>query len=212
MGLRVLFYPERIFFEEVGPMRRKFKLFLVLIGISTILLASCDNDPEENRAVVIISSLNGNSPFASDVLDQGDSLMVTTDDFIQEDWIPVTFFNRPYNSVITTSPSGALMDVLITDYVVTWYRAGNDTIPPPFYGTTSVLVPSGEEVVATFCLVPIATKHLPFLEALQYNTGQILMTANIVFTGHELVGGREVTIPASLSVNFADYLFTDNAP
>jgi hypothetical protein len=190
-------------------MRRKFKLILILIGISTVVLASCDNDPEENRAVVVVSSINENAPFSSDVLDQGDSLAVTTDDFIREDWIPVTFYNRPYNSIIATSPGGALNDVLVTDYRVTWERVGGGTIPPPFDGATSILVPSGELISATIVLVPIATKELAFLSALQYNPGQILMTANILFTAHEVTSGREVTITASLSVNFADYLNTD---
>ncbi len=202
-------------------MNRKPLLFAIALGVLAVLVGSCDNDSEENRAVVIVSSINENTPFFSDVLEQGDTLYVgttpyTIDDFIREDWVPVTFYNRPYNAIGVTRPGGPLSDFLITRYRVEWARAdgGPDTeVPPTYDGATSIQVPSNSYVTAAILLVPYEVKNMPFMQLINYlnpvSVGgrfpdEYLMIANITFWGHEVGTGREWTLGASLTCNFAD--------
>ncbi|UCG53301.1 MAG: hypothetical protein JSW58_07040 [Candidatus Latescibacterota bacterium] len=197
-------------------MNRKLLLFALAIGIFALFAASCENDSEENRAVVIVSSINENAPFFSDVLEQGDTLYVgglpyTIDDFIREDFVPVTFYNRPYNPIGTTGPGRPLSDFLITRYRVEWRRADGgpaDQVPPTYEGATSVQVPSNAFVTAAVLLVPFEVKNMPFLSSINYLglnfPDEILTIAHITFWGHEVGTSREWSFEAELTVNFAD--------
>ena len=196
-------------------MNRKTILFCGLIVVAAVVLASC-NGEETHRAVVTVASINESGPFFSDVLEQGDTLFVggvayTADDYIKEDWIPVTFYNRPYNSITTTGPGQALSDFLITGYRVEWRRTDGGVptdIPPPYDGGMSLLLPSNEITTAAIVLVPYETKLAPFLTAINYLGAsfpdEILTIATITFTGHEVGSDNDWTFSADLSVNFAD--------
>lgn len=197
-------------------MKRKFTLFALVLGILGVLIASCQNEPEENRAVVIVPSINENAPFFSDVLDQGDTLYVagdpyTIDDFIREDFVPVSFYNRPYNAFTTTGPGEPLSDFLVTRYRVEWRRTDGgpaDEVPPTYDGATSVMVPSNSIVTASVLLVPAEVKNMDFMRLINYlNPGfpdEYLMIARFTFWGHEVGTNREWSFNAELSVDFAD--------
>jgi hypothetical protein len=192
-------------------MKRKFFLFLALVGLAAVLASSCNTTSEEHRSVVSVSSINDNAPFFSDVLDQGDSIKVTQtgDDFIQEDYVPVTFYNRPYSSAVTTDPELPYSDFIITRYTVTWERVdGGPALPASmsFTGGTSIIVPTTETVEASILLVPALLKQNATISALQYSANEILAIAHIQFYGHEVGSDREWAVPASLSVSFGDYL------
>jgi hypothetical protein len=194
-------------------MKRKLTAFLVVIGIFAVFVASCDNESEENRAVVIVSSINENLPFFSDVLEQGDTVYVagipyTVDDFISEDYILVTFYNRPYNNFTTTGPGDPLSDFLITRYTVDWRRVdgGDPAELLSIEGATSIQVPSNTFVSAAVLLVPFQAKNSPALQALQYSPGEILAIAHITFWGHEVGTNREWSLAAEITVNFGDWI------
>lgn len=194
-------------------MNRKLTAFAVMIGIFAVFVASCENEQEENRAVVIVSSINENAPFFSDVLEQGDTVYVaglpyTVDDFISEDYVLVTFYNRPYNNFTTTGPGLPLSDFLITRYRVDWRRTdgGDPAELVPIDGATSVQVPSNTLVEAAILLVPFQAKNNPFLSALQYSPGEIMAIAHITFWGHEVGTNREWSFEAEVSVNFGDWI------
>ena len=199
-------------------MNRKITVFMGLLGIFVVLLGSCNNDSEENRSVVIVSAMNGNAPFFSDVLDQGDTLYVggvpfTQDDFVQEDWIPVTFFNRPFNSIGTTGPGAPLSDFLITRYQVEYSRVGGTgtpltSVPTTYMGAMSAQVPSNSFVTTVIVLVPFEEKNAVLLSNINYlNVGfpsEIQTIATVTFWGHEVGTSREWSFQGQLSVNFAD--------
>ena len=196
-------------------MKRKSIFFIALIVVTSVVLAACNSD-ETNRAVVTVASMNANGPFFSDVLDQGDTLFVggvpfVADDFVQEDWVTVTFFNRPYNAFTSTSPGQPLSDFLITGYRVEWVRTdgGPPTeVPPPFDGGASILVSSNEFVTASVVLVPFEVKNLPFLLSINYLGAnfpdEILAIATVTFTGHEVGSDNEWSFSGAITVNFAD--------
>jgi hypothetical protein len=198
-------------------MNRKILAFALVVGIFAIFVASCDNDSEENRAVVIVSSINENVPYFSDVIEQGDTIYVgglpyTVDDFITEDYVPVTFYNRPYNDFTTTGPGKPLSDFLITRYRVEWRRADGSSGPVPaaYDGATSVQVPSNTFVTAAVLLVPFSAKNTSLLSDINYLgpnfPDEIMAIAHITFWGHEVGTDREWSVAAELSVNFGDWV------
>jgi hypothetical protein len=202
-------------------MKRNTIFFICFIAAVGVFVASCNNDYEENRAVVTVASINQNAPFFSDVLEQGDTLCVNNtcppagsyyyaDDFVREDVVEVVFNNRPYNLFTTTGPGQPLSDFLITRYRVDWRRTdGGAGVPVPYEGATSIMVPSNDIGVGYVLLVPYEAKNTALMTAINYNGAafpdEYLMIADITFWGHEVgAQGREWSFGASLSVSFAD--------
>lgn len=198
-------------------MRWKPMLFVLTIAVMVSLLASCNDDLEDTRSIVTVASINENEPFFSDVLSQGDSVYdksgvaITRDDYVVEDWVPVVFYNKPYNEFTTTSPGEPFGEVIITNYRIEWERIDNlgTEVPNAYQGATSVVVPVGEMVQGGVLLVPFYEKNRAFLQELNYlgpRVGQeVLCIAHLTFWGHEVgAPSREFTFNASLSVSFGD--------
>jgi hypothetical protein len=195
-------------------MKRKTAFLICCIVIAGVFLASCNNDSEQNRAVVTVASMNGNAPFFSDVLDQGDTLFVggvpyTPDDFLQEDFVEVIFQNQPYNTFVTTGPNLPLSDFMITRYRVEWQRVdGGSGVPPTYNGATAITVPSGELGIGYIVLVPYEVKASPLMSSINYLglnfPDEYLSIATLTFWGHEIGSDREWSFGSQLSVNFAD--------
>ena len=200
-------------------MKRKLIAFLAVIGVAVFMVACSDTD-ESNRQVVVVSTMNDGFPFFSDVLDQGDTLFVggapfTQDDYLQEDWIPITFHNRRYNSLNITAEGLPFSDFLITNYRVDWARADGGPaadVPPTFFGATSLRCEIDEFTTGYFVLVPFDVKLLGWAQNINYLNPQpaggfpdeYQMIATYTFTGHEIGSDREETFQASVTVNFAD--------
>jgi hypothetical protein len=195
-------------------MKRKILAFSLVVVVLAIIAASCENGSQENRAVVIVSSINENVPYFSDVLEQGDTVLVgglpyIVDDFITEDYVVVTFYNRPYNDFTTTGPGKPLSDFLITSYRVEWRLANGATgaVPPTYDGATSIQVPSNTLVSAAVLLVPFNLKNAAgIFFPLWYSDTEVLTIAHITFWGHEVGSDREWSFAAELTVNFGDWI------
>ena len=182
--------------------------------ILAVLFLSCTDDTNyDQRTAVYVAGMNNDEPFLSDVLNQGDSLYErdgstykTDDDYIVEDYLAVTFYNKPYNTVIDPDGS-ALGDFLVTDYDVSFTPYGSFPVPvPAFSGKTSILVPSGELVTGAILLVPAYAKSVSPLDSIAYTPIELMAIANLTFRGHEIQTDREVTFSAGITVNFADVL------
>lgn len=195
-------------------MGKRFLVVTFIISALFVVSVGCDNNPEQNRSVVTITSMNGNSPLMSDVLEQGeivsdDTGFVLDDDYVAEDWIPVEFFNRPYSDVITTGPGEPHGDFVITGYRVEWTRTdGGSPALPTYVAGVNIMVPSGKTVDALIQVVTYKNKINAPLLGLRYVSDQIFMNAHITFYGHELGTDRDTKIEADLGVSFADVLVT----
>lgn len=195
-------------------MKRKIVAFSLVVGLIAVIAGSCENDSENNRAVVIVSSINANVPYFSDVLEQGDTVLVggsyyTVDDFITEDYVLVTFYNRPYNDFTTTGPGQPLSDFLITRYRVEWRLSNGATgsVPPMYEGATSIQVPSNTLVSAAVLLVPFELKaDGGVFFPLWYSNDEVLAIAHVTFWGHEVGTDREWSLAGELTVNFGDWI------
>lgn len=195
--------------------RKKLTAFVLISLVAVWFLAiGCDEDSNyDSRTVVYVSSVNANAPYMSDVLNQGDSVRtengtgwVTNDDFVEEDWISVVIYNKPYNGLLDPC-NGSLGDFLVTHYSVEFLPYGSNPVPvPPFSGETSILVPANTMVEAFLLLVPIYAKQISPLIDLQYTAQEIMTIANITLSGHEVQTDRTVEFSCGVSVNFADPL------
>jgi hypothetical protein len=198
-------------------MSRKVKVAACASALVLVaLILSCSEDSNyDQRAVIYVSSINGDAPYLCDVLNQGDSLYMpdnitykTSDDFITEDRIEIAFTNKPYNSIIDPE-NGSLGDFLVTGYDVRFFPYGGASEPVQrFTGSTSILVPSGETVSGEILLVPFAAKTVDPLVGLEYSALEIMARAHITFHGHEIQTNNELSFEVNMTVNFADPLTT----
>jgi hypothetical protein len=195
---------------------------VVVLAFALLLVAailSCSEDSNyDQRTVVYVGGLNGDSPYLCDVLSQGDSLYEedlvtykTSDDFITEDRIEIVFYNKPYSTVVEPG-TGSLGDFLVTGYDVEFIPLGGASTPvAAFSGSTSVLVPQSESVAANILLVPFAAKNLDPLDSMKYSPLEIMARAHFTFHGHYIQTNTLVDFEANLTVNFADPLTTTNS-
>jgi len=187
-------------------MLKRFITFAVVASAFAVFVAGCKNDPEQQRSVISVASLNCNEPGQSDVLEQGDSLNLLSDDFYADDWSRVRFENKPYDGLITTDPGAPHGDFLVTHYHIHWTRSSGGPVLPDRDENMTVSIPSGKDNVGFVRLVSFQDKETPILTALQYAPGHIRMTAHITFYGHEVGNDRETSVETSLSVEFFDWV------
>lgn len=193
--------------------RTRWIMFSAGVLLALILLSCSENTPYDQRTVLIVSSVNDGSPFFSDVLNQGDSLyekdgvtLKTDDDYVVEDYLKVTFYNKPYSNILDFDES-SLGDFIVTGYDVEFVRTDGGTSPvPPFSGETSVLVPANSTVDANILLVPFSLKNQSPLVDLRYSPNEILAYAHIKFYGHEVQTDRNLFFETGISVCFGDKL------
>lgn len=176
-----------------------FKKSMVSVAILIVLLAmgiACENnEPEQHRSVVTVSSLNDGTPLVSDVANGAS---------ITADVVPVEFYNRPYNGIIITNPDAPHGDFLITRYRIDWTSPNGGPVLPPYETATSISVASGTVDGGHILLVTYGNKANPPLSSIVGTTTELQMTANITFFGHETGTTRETPVQASIGVLFVD--------
>ena len=174
-------------------MLKRFFIFTVLAGAAVAVIAGCDAEPEQQRSVVTVMSLNCNEPGVGDVLSDSGSVADT--------WAAAIFQNRPYDPASFTEPGDPYGDFLITGYQIDWVGINGGYALPPRQEATSFSIPSGEIGGANIRLVSLTEKLDPnVLAALPFT-----MLANITFVGHETGTTRDATVQASITVEFANY-------
>jgi hypothetical protein len=186
--------------------RRSILIITVLAAFAASLMGCVES--EEYRSVVFVSGIADNAPVFSDVYNNGDPAD-PSDDFIREDWIGVTFYNRPYHPIVSTAEGAPYHEFVVTRYRIEFERTdgGSPTIAP-LDGAMSTVVQSEEYASATILLVPASYKVSPPLDGLLVS-GEISTIAHVTFTGHEIGSSREQTFSASVNVNFANFVDED---
>ena len=194
---------------------RKVVILVFAFLLAAVILSCSEDSNYDQRTVVYVGNINGDRPFLCDVLSQGDSIynedMITyktIDDAVREDYVAVTFYNKPYSSVIDPGV-GSLGDFLVTGYDVQFVTYGGAPVPvASFSGSTSILVPLDGSVTGYILLVPFSAKNSDPLDSMKYSPLEILARAHFIFHGHYVQTTTQVDFEADLSVNFADPLLT----
>ena len=173
------------------------KITLLTLLLAAIVFTGCDSDnPEQNRSVVSIESLNGNvAPVTADILTNGS---------IFPEVITVVFRNRPYNRMIITRPDDPYGTYVFTRYTVEWTSSDGSGATLPMYEADLGLTVETEQLPsAEIIIVPWENKANPPISTIPPAT-QVNMNAKITFYGHEVGTSRETTTIANIGVIFAD--------
>jgi len=139
------------------------------------------------------------------------------DDGVNEDWVQVIFFARPYSqALINTAPDFPHGDFLVEGYRIDWTNVDPaGPIFPPTDDQTSIIIPSQEEGFGYIRLVNFTQKSLPWVTALRYNAAAPAarpvehLTAQISFYGREMGTDRVQEFVARLSVEVGDVITSD---
>ncbi len=174
-------------------MLKRFFIFTVLAGAAVSVIAGCDAEPEQQRSVVTVMSLNCNEPGFADT--QNDSLGYA------DTWAAAIFQNRPYDPASFTQPGTPYGDFLITGYQIDWVSINGGPVLPPRQEATSFSIPSGEIAGSNIRLVSLQEKII----ADTTWPLPVIVLANITFVGHETGTTRDVTVQASITMEFANY-------
>ncbi len=181
----------------------------ILAGLCLVLLG-CEDPGFDVR----LSSINKGGPVLADLIIIKQS---TGQIFIPEDVVEAEFTNLSKNTAVFNDPGTFVNSFHLQRYTVSWRRvdggptsgAGWNLSDFNFEAGTSTIVPPGTTVTTGVLIAPAGMKTVePFASALA-NGEEILLVADIDFVGAKAVtSGPENHIPASLSVNFAN--FADN--
>jgi hypothetical protein len=187
-------------------MLRKTLVLTAALAAVSLVMVSCDNEPQQNRSVLSIESLTTETGLAAPVVSD-----VLTNGSVFPDVVTVIFQNRPYSQLITTAPDRPYGDFEIYKYRVEWVSTDGSTPALPTYeADMGLTVPSFKSAGANFIIVTWENKANPPLDALVGANQEARMNAKITFFGHETGTGRETTVQAQVGVIFAD--FGDPAP
>jgi len=178
-------------------MNRKYLLLLMIVAFVGAIVVGCQDSAEESRSVITVQSINDNAPVFSDVL--SDSMTVV------EDWVDVTFYNRPYNGLVVTGPGMPYNEFLVSRYHIEFTRTdGSTSVPPPFDAAMTSFIESEEFGFATIKLVPAGYKTIAPLSGL-VGGGSIDLIANITFYGSEVGNTEEKSFTAAVSISAANW-------
>ena len=174
------------------------KIAILTLLMAAIVFTGCDSDnPEQNRSVISIESLNANvAPVTSDILTNGS---------VFPDVITVVFRNRPYSRMILTRPDDPYGNYVFTRYTVEWTSSdGSGTTLPMYESDLGLSVETEELAIAEIMIVTWENKANPPISSIPAVT-QVNMNAKITFYGHEAGTSRETTTIANIGVIFADF-------
>jgi hypothetical protein len=198
---------------------------LAVIMSSTLGLASCASEftrTGSSPSFLIVESMlgaSGDEPsnFAAPLFADVEKRRLQTVDGAQV-CVPVIFNDLGQVRVRAalknqTSPTGpsAINTITIDRYHVVFRRAdGRNTpgvdVPHPFDGAATFTVPTEGSAAFAFDMVRIQAKLETPLRAMVGNGGSLFIStlAEITFYGHDQAG-NEVSVVATLTVNFGDF-------
>jgi len=179
-------------------MLKRFFIFSLLAGAALAVIAGCDADPEQQRSVVTVTSINCNAPGFADVL--------TDSGGVADTWVLTILQNRPYDPNIITQPGDPYGDYLVTSYQVVWTPLNGAPALPTRQEALFFNIPSGDEGGAAIRLVNLTEKtNAGLLTFMGGNNGVADYLATVTFVGHEVGTTRDTSVITAITVQFADY-------
>lgn len=188
---------------------------LFALFAAALFVAGCESSDynEWQRVVCSVQSINTGAPIVSAALNTGSDATNPTDDYVPLDIVPVLFWARPGNSMMTIPEEGAYSAFIITSYDATWIPGAGAPAELTDYNVTrgllSARVPINDEFAVSFTIAPQQMKSEPWYPA---PTGDTVFMANLqlTFYGHEEGSSHEVAIPAGTTVTFVGSVADNN--
>lgn len=188
--------------------RRNFKLFLVLAAIIA-LAAGCSNHDENEwqRLVCEVESVNNGLPLLSGYRNSGADIESTDDDTYPVDWVPVSFYSRPYSSAITIPEDGLSSWFHVTHYDLIWHLGPDAPEGLTDYNVTNgfcdARVPVNDHGSVNILIADRVMKEEPWFLELDTTPGRSFTAAcELRFHGHETGNSKIVTMESGFMVTF----------
>jgi hypothetical protein len=192
----------------------KSRALLALLA-AALLVTGCDldNNNEWQRVVCSVQSINAGAPIVSAALNTGSDATNPTDDFVPLDIVPVLFWARPGNAMMTIPEEGAYSAFIITSYDAVWIPGAGAPAELTGYNVTrgllSARVPLNDEFAVSFVIAPQQMKQEPWYPVWDSNT-VFMANLRLTFYGHEEGSSHEVAIPAGTTVTFVGAVGENN--
>ena len=183
----------------------KLNILRTLAGIfllcSLSLVSGCGkpggSSTNYTNSVVTVSSLNGGSPFQSDVL---------TNSSVNDDVIPVTLTSDfRVGDDDPTAPGGPTVYDTVTfrTYHVGYTRSDGGATPGDFTArTTFSLAPGDEKEISILVVQGFEKNRSPLVEL--EDDGEIVTSTTITFYGEDGYG-NDVSVSGALTISFANF-------
>ncbi len=191
-------------------MKRRNLIFALTMTALVAVLAGCSNHDgnEWKRLVCEVENVNNGFPLISAYLDVGaDSEAGTADDIYTIDWVPVTFYARPYSSAIVLPEDGVSSWFHVTSYDVIWHPGPGAPVELTDFNITNALVeariPVNDRGSVNVLVADRVMKEQPWFRALYDNPGTSFTAAcELRFHGNETGNSEVVTIEGGFMVTF----------
>ncbi len=190
----------------------------ILACLLALFVGGCGHD-DDPFFDVHVTMINSGAPVQADLCILDDTVFPPLCG-VSEDFVLVRMRNKPRSGLVITDNDTFLHDFHLQRYTVTWRRVDGGPSADPggawdiadhdFEAGISVVVPVDGFAEFTIMVSPAAMKLTsPFTDA--YAAGQeILLIADIDFVGTRgITSDEEIHVPASLSVNFANFFDED---
>lgn len=188
---------------------------LIALLAAALFVSGCDldNNNEWQRVVCSVQSINAGAPIVSAALNTGSDATNPTDDFVPLDIVPVLFWARPGNALMTMPEEGAYSSFIITSYDAIWIPGAGAPAELTGYNVTrgllSARVPINDEFAVSFVIAPQQMKQEPWYPD---PAGDTVFMANLqlTFYGHEEGSSHEIAIQAGTTVTFVGAVGENN--
>lgn len=190
----------------------KRRNFFIMMAVATMaaLLAGCSNHDgnEWKRLVCEVESINAGTPLLSAYLNVGaDKIAGTDDDTFPIDWVPVSFYARPYSSAIVLPEDGVSSWFHVTNYDLIWHPGPNAPAEMTDYnvsnGFCEVRIPVNDHGQVSILIADRVMKEEPWYRELYTTPGHSFTAAcELRFRGHETGNSEIVTIESGFMVTF----------
>ncbi len=183
----------------------KSRALFALLAV-VLAAAGCSNDNNElQRVVCSVQSINDGNPVVSAAVNTGADAGNLSDDYVPLDFVPVLFWARPGNSLMTIPEDGAYSAFIITSYDAVWHPGAGAPAALTDYnvshGLLSARVPINDEFLVAFPIAPQEMKNEAWYPA-QYSPTVFTANLELTFYGHAEGSDHEVAVPAGTTVTF----------
>ena len=194
-----------------------FSILLLSLGLA--LSSGCGESAIDGHTRPTILSINGGTPIVADVWVVDTTLV--SGGGIPEELVPFVFTNPPSQKFLDLTPDDPYGIFILESYTVSYEVlhefTGGGVFTPGTLPTISVpchlALPVGAQVETEFVLSPASLKmEFPVASILPGGTapaGELIVKAEITFTGHESGSDRSRTLSTAATILFADYADED---
>lgn len=196
--------------------RLNLKFALTLMAL-IVITAGCSNHDENEwkRLVCEVENINNGSPLISAYLDVGsDGMSGTDDDALPIDWVPVSFYARPYSSAIVLPEDDVSSWFHVTNYDLIWHPGPGAPAELTDYNVSNGLlearIPVNDHGSVNVLIADRVMKEEPWYVALRDDSSLSFTAAcELRFHGHETGNSEIVTIDGGFMVTFVGAVQSD---